>query len=108
MPPARLLEALRTLAIPQHPFSPASVQNPSPHNQVATPSIDVAEQRGTLFEHRKHFRAKVGIPWLRVKSGCKCKDSQLDFIDWQSTRWPQANLGLICKLGEGCGLVLGH
>ena len=47
----------------------------------AIPSITVAKQRGTLFEYRKHFGTKVSIPWLRVKPGCKCKDSQLDFID---------------------------
>ena len=38
-------------------------------------SSSKAKQRGTLFEHRKHFGTKVSIPWLRVKPGCKRKDS---------------------------------
>lgn len=41
------------------------------------------QSRGaTLFEQREHFGTKASSPWLRVKSGCKCKESQL--LHWSA------------------------
>jgi hypothetical protein len=77
----QLLVASCSLATSQVPLLLASLWTPSLRSREQAPSAEMVRERGSLSVHSKNFGTKACSPWLRVKSGCKCKENQLDFID---------------------------